>query len=105
MNISSIKRQGYILEVVKQASSVNKVNSRRLSDQLDCSEKTIIREIQSLNYYIDDHLLNNKYEAFKYSNDTDPIYWDFSSRSYKIRQDVSHLKLSKILEYLIDAAA
>ena len=105
MNISSIKRQGYILEAIKQASSVNKVNSRLLSDKLDCSEKTIIREIQSLNYYIDEHLLNSKYEAFKYSNDTDPIYWDFSSRSYKIRQDVIHLKLSKILEYLIDAAA
>ena len=105
MNISTVTRQSYILEAIKQTSVVNKVNSRFLSDKLACSEKTVLRDIQSLNYFIDNYLLNNKKEAFEYFNDTDPIYWDFFNRSYKIRQDVRHLKLSKILGYLFDAAA
>ena len=100
MNITSVYRQRHILEAVKSSSFHNRINARVLSEQLACSAKTVIREIQSLCCSID-----NYKKTFLYSNDLDPIYWDFTLRSFKIREDVRDIKLSQVLQYLMDEAS
>jgi hypothetical protein len=104
MDTTSIHRQRYILDAVKNASCrSNKINLKTIAAKLACSDKTVRKEISTINYLLDLYLEGNG----EFPNEIleDFIFFDFRSGTYLIRPEVRNLRLSDLYKHLLDAAA
>ena len=74
------------------------VTSRSLAEKLDVCDKTISRDIQELNWFFNTYLIDNKHYKYDYNNESDPIFFDWSKKSFRIRDEFLGVKLSNLLD-------
>ena len=88
--------------IVNRLREQRKATSKDFAESLEVCQKTVLRDMKTLNYLYDAYLSKSLIE-FDFSDESDPIAYDFSTRTFRLRRELRSLTIAEVVSSLTES--